>query len=69
MQLAAAGRRHNILHFTVFLQEKYLQCIRMSITIFILFIYGGITPAIRSEILHVAVKLNFRPYIRRYTQM
>ena len=45
----------------------------MGITVFKIFIWGGISSDICSEItflrlrLHVAVKQNFRPYIRRYT--
>ena len=42
MQLAATCQRCNILHFTVFLKEKCNLCIRMGITIFNLFILGGI---------------------------
>ena len=49
------------------------MCIRMGITKFKMFIWGGISSDIRSKTpflwFHqcVAVKLNFRPYIRRYT--
>ena len=45
----------------------------MGITIFKIFIWGGISLDIRSEITfygpacEVAVKQNFRPYIRRHT--
>ena len=43
----------------------------MGINIFKIFMWGGISSDICSEItfycLRVAVKLDFRPYIRRYT--
>ena len=43
----------------------------MGITVFKIFIWGGISSDIRSDVLRlrlrVSVKLNFRPYIRRYT--
>ena len=40
----------------------------MGITIFKIFIWGGISSVIHSEnhVLRLRVKLNFRPYIRRY---
>ena len=51
MQLAAAGRRRNIVHFfTVFLKGKCYKCIRMGITVFKIFIWGGILSDILSEI-------------------
>ena len=49
---------------TLKFETKLQKCIRMGITIFKKFIWGGISSDIRSR---VAVKLNFRPYIRRYT--
>ena len=40
----------------------------MGITIFKIFICGGISTYICSEVTsHVTVKLNFQPYIQRYT--
>ena len=46
MQLAAAVRRRNIVHFNCLFEGKML----MGITIFKIFIWGGISSDIRSEI-------------------
>ena len=54
-------------------ETKLQKCIRMGITIVKSFIWGGMPLDIQWEITflrlrsHVAVKLNFRPHIRRYT--
>ena len=53
-------------------EKKLQKCIRMGITVCKIFIWRGISSDIWSEITFrlrtlVAVKLNFRPYIRRYT--
>ena len=50
MQLAAAGRRCNKVHFHCVFESKMLKCIRMGITIFKIFICGGLSSDIRSEI-------------------
>ena len=46
------------------------KCIKMGITIFKIFIWGGILSDIRSETMFygsACASLNFRPFIRRYT--
>ena len=53
-------------------ETKLQKCIRMGITIFKIFIWGGISLDIRWKTTfycsaRVAVKLNFRPYSQRYT--
>ena len=51
MQVSAAGHRQNKVHFQYFLKGKCYKCIRMGITIFKIFIRGGISsPDVRSEI-------------------
>ena len=58
---------------TLQFQTNLQKCIRMGITMILIFISGGITSDIRSKIMffplcsRVVVKLNSRPYIRRYT--
>ena len=74
MQMAAAGRIGAIKYiFTVFLKGKLLIVHQTGITIFLIFIWGGISPDIRSKFTYYGSanarrrKLNIRPYIRRYT--
>ena len=51
MQLIAAGRKGATKYiFAAFLKGKCSKCIRMGITIFKIFIWGGISSDIRSEI-------------------
>ena len=50
MQLAAAGRRRNKVHFHCLFEGKCYECIRMGITVFKIFIWGGISSDIRSRI-------------------
>ena len=58
---------------TFLFETKLKKCIRMGITIFKFFIWEGISSDIPfgNHVLRlrsrIAVKLNFRPYIRRYT--
>ena len=49
---------------TLQFEAKLQKSIRMGINIFKIFIWGGISSDVRLEI---AVKLNFRPNIWRYT--
>ena len=49
------------------IRGKLQKCIRMGITIFEIFIWGGISSDKWSKITHVTVKLNLWQYIRRYT--
>ena len=42
MQLAATGRRRNLLHFHSLFEGKYYLCFRVGITILKNFIWGGI---------------------------
>ena len=64
MQLAAARRRRNMYIFTVFLMEKNVNnCIRMGITVFIIFNWGGISSDIRSEIMFHLISDRISYYI------
>ena len=62
LQLAAAGRRRNMYIFAVFLKENVNIALEWGQPYLFFFNWGVIPSDIR-----VAVKLNFRPYIRRYT--
>ena len=73
MQLAAAVRRRNIVHFNCLFEEKMLTAHKNGdnhIQNFHLgryivgYTFGNHVLRLR---LHISVKLNFRPYIRRYT--
>ena len=55
---------------TLKFETKLLECIRKGIITFKIFILGGILSDICAEITFygsVTIKLNFQPYIRRYT--
>ena len=59
---------------TLQFEAKLQKCVIMGITIFKIFIFGGISSDIWSEIMfygsaRVAIKLNIRPYIRRYISL
>ena len=52
MQLVATGRIGATMYiFTVFLKGKCQMCIRMGITIFKIFLWGGVLLDIRLEIM------------------
>ena len=72
MQLAVAGRRRNKIHFHCLLEGKMLIRIRMGITI-LKILFGEVNSRIYvrksrfTALLTHRRKLNFRPYVGRYT--